>query len=237
MPVYFASDVHLRLDRPDRARRLRRWVDTLAPDDALYLVGDVCDFWFASRQARIAPLACDGLNALAAFRNRGGSISILPGNHDLWLGPYYERVLGARILPEPQLVEAHGRRFWLVHGHRAGGRRLWKAGMESHPFLKTFGRIPGPLARRLDGLLDRTNESGRERDEARTVKVYRRYLEREKPEADVAVFGHVHSPLDDPSTSPRMVILGGWHERSSYLRVDDQGARLIVRSDDGAVLL
>ena len=63
MPVYFASDMHLRHDRPDRAQRLARWVDGLSPDDALYLVGDVCDFWLASRERPVDPSACEGLRA------------------------------------------------------------------------------------------------------------------------------------------------------------------------------
>lgn len=230
MPVFFASDMHLRLDRPDRGRRLARFVDGLAPGDSLYLVGDVCDFWFASRQRDGDPLACAGLRALARFRDRGGALTVLPGNHDLWLGPLYERVLGVGFVDEPLTVEAYGLRLYLVHGHRVGGRQAWKAGMESRGFLKAFERLPPPLAGGLDRLLDRSNDKGRERDEARLIAVYRSYLARVGPDADLAVFGHVHSPLDDPNCRPRLVVLGGWHDRSSYLRVDERGATLVVES-------
>jgi UDP-2,3-diacylglucosamine hydrolase len=228
LPVYFASDMHLRLDQPDRAHRLARWVDSLTPDDTLYLVGDVCDFWFASRQRHLDPMACEGLRALAEFRRRGGSLTIMPGNHDLWLGPYYETVLGARYLEEPQVVEAHGMRLYLVHGHRAGGRQVWKAGMESHAFLTAFSHLPDPVARRLDALLNKRNDRGRAADEARLAGVFRKHLADVSPQVDLAVFGHVHAPLDDPTTSPRMIILGGWQNGSSYLRVDDRGATLVV---------
>ena len=46
--------------------------------------------------------------------------------------------------------------------------------------------------------------------------------------ADIVAVGHLHFPHDDSATQPRLVILGGWHHRASYLRIDADGARLIV---------
>ncbi len=228
MTVYFASDMHLRLDRPERGHRLARWVETLGPDDPLYLVGDVCDFWYASRQRRAGPLKCEGLRALARFRLNGGELTILPGNHDLWLGPYYEAELGARMVSEPFTVNAHGLRFHLTHGHRAGGRRAWKASMESHTFLNLFERFPEAVVSPLDRLLDRSNSQARKADEDRHIAVFHRHAQTLPRDTDIAVYGHVHRPVDDPTVSPRIVILGGWHQGASYLRVDEQGARLMV---------
>jgi UDP-2,3-diacylglucosamine hydrolase len=230
MTVYFASDMHLRLDRPDRGRRLARWVDGLDPVDVLYLVGDVCDFWLATRQLPRPgqPLRCEGLEALARFTARGGSLTILPGNHDRWLGPFYERTLGARFLQEPRTVEAHGLRLYVVHGHHAGGRQGWKTGMETRAFFRAFEALPAPLVHRLDGLLERSNDRDREADEARLLGYYRRHAAAAASDYDLAVFGHVHTPFDDPAVTPRLVILGGWHGGTSYLRVDDRGAALVV---------
>jgi UDP-2,3-diacylglucosamine hydrolase len=229
--VYFASDMHLRLDRPERSGRLARWVDGLDPVDELYLVGDVCDFWFATRQRRGDPLACPGLRALAGFRARGGMLTILPGNHDHWLGRFYETVLGARFVSEPLLVEAHNLRIQLNHGHRTGGRAPWKFVMESLSFFQAFERLPAAVANRLDRMLETSNDLHRERDERRVMPRFRRHAEEVGQDADIVVFGHIHTPLDDARTSPRLVILGGWHTRTSYLKIDDQGARLIVAHD------
>src|SRR5436309_13291502 len=90
LPVaaYFASDVHLRLDFPGRGRRFARFVGALEPeDDTLTIVGDLCDFWYVARQNDGGAMACDGLRALSEFRNRGGEVTILVGNHDCSLGP------------------------------------------------------------------------------------------------------------------------------------------------------
>ena len=72
MPDYFLSDVHLRLDQPDRGRRLALLVDRLRAGDSLTIVGDLCDFWYAARQFDADPMACAGLRSLASFRDRGG---------------------------------------------------------------------------------------------------------------------------------------------------------------------
>ena len=68
----------------------------------------------------------------------------MPGNHDAWLCPFYERELGARIIPEPHDLTIHGLRLQLVHGHLLGARQAWKSWMESHAFFEGFGRVPRP---------------------------------------------------------------------------------------------
>ncbi|HMB04971.1 MAG TPA: UDP-2,3-diacylglucosamine diphosphatase [Isosphaeraceae bacterium] len=232
MAAYFASDVHLRLDHPERGRRLARFVDRLDADDTLTIVGDLCDFWLATRQRDAGATSCAGLRALAAFHDRGGAITVLPGNHDIWSGSYYEQTFGARFLQEPLVVEASGLRVHLVHGHRLGARKIWKKGMESHTFFEAFGAIPPPLANMLDILLERSNERGLAESNRRHLAAYRRYAASIRGQADLLVLGHIHAPLDDPGTDPRMIILGGWHRRSSYLKIDDaSGATLIVEHD------
>ena len=228
MPVYFASDMHLRLDRPDRAQRLASWVNRLHSDDTLHLVGDVCDFWYGTRQRNGMRLECLGLRSLADFKARGGTLTVMAGNHDLWLGPYYRDVLGAELVVEPRIVEAYGLRFHVVHGHRVGGRQPWKLAMESRAFFEAFRQLPAPIARRLDKTLELNNDHGRVDDEARLVSIYRGFLPQIEPGIDIAIFGHVHSPVNDTTTMPRMIVLGGWHHHISYLRVDEHGATLVV---------
>ena len=59
-------------DRPERDRRFRAWLDGLTPDDALVIVGDLCDFWMAARQGERRLAGYPSLQALADFRRRGG---------------------------------------------------------------------------------------------------------------------------------------------------------------------
>ena len=99
VPHYFASDVHLRNDRPDRDRRFRAWLSRLTRDDSLVIVGDLCDFWMGSRRTHDDPLRSESLRALAEFRRQGGSLAIMAGNHDEWLCPFYEPSWARRSSP------------------------------------------------------------------------------------------------------------------------------------------
>lgn len=231
MAAYFASDVHLRLDRPERGRRLARFVDSLLVDDSLTIVGDLCDFWFASRQCDGDPMDCEGLRALRRYRARGGSLTILVGNHDTWLGQFYEQALGARVVDEPLDVEADGLRLRLVHGHRLGTGPSWKGWLESRPFLNVFRLLPEFPARWLDRALAWKNELGRGKRDEHHLAGFRRFAASQAPDFDLVVLGHVHRTIDETGTQPRMIVLGGWHEQCSYLKVDHTGAFLIVQPD------
>jgi UDP-2,3-diacylglucosamine hydrolase len=232
VPAYFASDIHLRLDRPERSRRFARWVQELNPPDSLTVVGDLCDFWFASRQRRKAATLCEGLAALADFSRRSsGAVTLLAGNHDATLGEYYQRELKLRWNAGSLDLVAHGVRIHAVHGHRLGAQSAWKGFMETDAFLRSFGALPHPLAVQLEHLLDWKNERGREACDQRHLAAYRRYADQLADRADIVVLGHVHRMLDTGESRPRIVVLGDWlGDKMSYLRVDETGATLHAAS-------
>jgi UDP-2,3-diacylglucosamine hydrolase len=231
VPAYFTSDVHLRLDRPERGLRFARWVQTLGPADSLLIVGDLCDFWFATRQRPLQALQCPGLRALAELTARGGQVSVMAGNHDLWLESFYVQNLGVRWVPDPYEVETHGMRVHAVHGHLLGARSGWKSLLETRAFLEGFARLPGFLASSLEHSLEGTNALRRAASDKRHLAFYRRYADSLAGRADLALFGHIHRPCDDTSREVRMVVLGSWHEGESYLKVDEQGATLVIKAE------
>jgi UDP-2,3-diacylglucosamine hydrolase len=228
---YFASDVHLRFDHPDRDRRFAAFLSRLLRDDALWIVGDLCDFAMGARHSAAELLRCESLRALAQFRRSGGALAIMAGNHDNWLGPFYANHLGATIIAEPYDLEAFGLRIRVVHGHRLGARRAWKAWMESRPFFDAFSRLPAPIADQLDRALTWRNERELDADEERHLRVFRDYAASCRGSADFVVIGHVHRPVDESNAIPRLVVLGGWQRRSSFLTVDASGAKFHIEDD------
>jgi UDP-2,3-diacylglucosamine hydrolase len=225
---YFLSDVHLRLDRPERGWRLARVVDRLGAGDTLTVVGDLCDFWYAARQRDADPMSCSGLRSLASFRERGGSITVLAGNHDAWLGPFYEQTLGARFLPDRLDAEVQGLRLHITHGHRLGAHTPWKTVLQSRAFLEAFRRVPSSLADALGAQLNRTNAKNQEAFDRRGLSAYRKYAARLVDAYDLVILGHVHSPLDTAPDRPRLVVLGGWYFHSCYLVIDGGSASHVV---------
>ncbi len=231
MPHYFASDVHLRNDRPDRDRRFRAWLNRLTRDDSLVIVGDLCDFWMGARRAHDDPLRSESLRALAEFRRQGGSLAIMAGNHDEWLCPFYEAELGATIIAEPHDMTVHGMRLRLVHGHLLGagapGRRGWRAARSSKRFLTSPDRSPGPSIKSWRG----ATSAGSRPTKSGTCASIDEYAAQFQGSADIVVFGHVHRPVDLAHTNPRLIVLGGWQRRSSFLKIDASGATFHVEHD------
>ncbi|WP_435017103.1 UDP-2,3-diacylglucosamine diphosphatase [Tundrisphaera sp. TA3] len=220
VPSYFLSDVHLRYDFPDRADRLARFVEGLGPEDDLTIVGDLCDFWFASRQLDGSPLRCAGLAALASFRARGGSLTILAGNHDAWLGPFYESTLGARFVRDALEFERDGLRILAVHGHLLKAATPWKKLLNSRTFLGGFRLLPDLAANALDGLLNRTNRRNQAKFDRRGISAYREHVAGLRDLYDLVILGHVHLPVYEQSNRPMMVVLGGWQERGCHFRIN-----------------
>jgi UDP-2,3-diacylglucosamine hydrolase len=235
VPDYFLSDVHLRLDEPDRGRRLAALVDRLGAGDSLTIVGDLCDFWYAARQIDADPMTCAGLRSLASFRDRGGSMTVLAGNHDAWIGPFYEQTLGARCLPDSLETTVQGLRLWIAHGHLLGAHTPWKTVLKGRAFLAAFRKVPAPLANALGTQLRRTNLKNQERFDRKGLAVYRNYADQHTGDHDLIILGHVHSPLDTAPNRPRLVVLGGWHARNCYLVVEDGTARHVVEPADGSI--
>jgi UDP-2,3-diacylglucosamine hydrolase len=229
---YFASDVHLRFDRPERDRRFAAFLSRLNRDDALYIAGDLCDFSMGAQNPAAELMKCESLQALARFRNSGSQLAIMAGNHDTWLAPFYARELGAAIIREPCDLQIHGLRIRIVHGHLLGARRPWKAWMESRAFFEVFYRLPRPIAQELDRALSWRNERDLAADEERHLRVFREYTAKCRGTADLVIIGHVHRPVDESAAAaPRLIVLGGWQRRASYLRVDETGACFQIEAD------
>jgi UDP-2,3-diacylglucosamine hydrolase len=228
---YFVSDIHLRFDCPDRDVRFRAWLDGVSTQDVLVILGDLCDFYLAARSSADELLQSSSLQALAAFTKAGGSLAIMPGNHDRWLGPFYEARLGAATLAEPCDLHAHGVRVRLVHGHLLGARRRWKSLLESRAFFAAFGGLPRPVAQRLDHVLAWRNLRDLEADEERHLGAFREYARACKGLADIVVVGHVHCALEDTQSSPRLIVLGGWQRRAGSLKIDASGATFRIEYD------
>ena len=103
--VYFASDFHLGFPNLEesifREKELVKWLDLIKIDaHALFLVGDLFDFWFEYRQT-IPKGFVRFIGKLAELSDRGIEIHIFVGNHDLWMRDYFQTELSAKIYREP----------------------------------------------------------------------------------------------------------------------------------------
>lgn len=246
--LFFASDLHAgapsRMESAIRERHFIRWLERCAPDAAaFYLLGDLFDFWFEYRQA-VPRGHVRLLAALAALTDAGIPVLFQTGNHDLWLTGYFTEEIGMQRLPDPFLASWQGQIFFLSHGHRLGPirwiDRILYAGMEN--------RFLGMLYRWLHpdiGLWLGRFFSGRSRDahapmddidlgEREYLRTFVR-MQQEKQPADWYIFGHRHLLLAETIGRSRMVLLGDWIQRYSFLQMREDSWDLSSFSPEGQI--
>lgn len=234
--VYFASDLHL--GAPNFNESLKRekhfvsWLDNIKPSTkALYLVGDIFDFWFEYKHA-IPKGYIRLLGKLAEFADEGIPIFIFTGNHDLWYKSYFPDQFGAIVYSKPIQVEIYNKHFYVAHGDGLG------PGDHGYKFLKSI--LTNPLCKWLFerlhpnfgiGLANFSSGMSRHANEKRDpMEVYRGKKESlfihakeviaNNPAINYFVFGHRHVPINESiDKNSRMIILGDWINHFTYLKV------------------
>lgn len=116
--VYFTADVHLGLeigDPREREARFVSWLKSIGTDaKALYLLGDIWDFWYEYKTV----IPKEGIRVVAALidlMDSGVEVYFMPGNHDIWTYSFFESI-GIRKIHQPYYTEMGGRKFCLAHG-------------------------------------------------------------------------------------------------------------------------
>ena len=235
--LYFASDFHLGVPDYDasltREKRIVRWLDTVSSDaQAIYLLGDIFDFWFEYRHA--IPKGFIRLQGkLAELRDKGLPIYFFTGNHDMWMFDYFEKELGIIIYREPQVLEIGNHKLLIGHGDGLG------PGDNTYKFLKKFfnSSICQWLFARIHpnlgiGIANYWSKKSRisntrmeekfEGEENEFLLTYCRELEKSS-HYDFYVFGHRHLPLDlKVGENSRYLNLGEWVHFNTYAEYDGQ---------------
>ena len=250
-PVYFASDFHLGVDADlssrARERKVVRWLRSIQHDaGAIYLVGDIFDFWFEYR--RVVPKGFVRLlGTLAELRDGGIDIQFFTGNHDIWMFRYFEEELGIPIHREPVRRTFGNKDFLIGHGDGLGpgdrGFKLMKK-LFTHPLSQwLYARLHPNFGVGLANYW-----SGRSRAATRGEDVFygperewliqyaRRKLETEP--IDYFIFGHRHLPIDFTldTAGSRYINLGDWVRYYSYAVFDGTELRLRFFENDAGVI-
>ncbi len=232
---YFASDIHLGAGDRQTARRVERqfvgWLDEIENDaKALFLVGDIFDFWFEYR--RVVPKGfVRVLGKLARMHDRGIRIVMFTGNHDMWVTDYLTQECGIEIFKTPQLLEIAGRRIFVAHGDNLNIKgcpmlRLMNAVFRSRVARFLFSWLVHPDIALWFGQWwsgHSRKSHGEERD-PKFLEPLTEFADRYAPThgADCFVFGHMHI-MADITSSRRILFMGDWATAPNCLRLDDDG--------------
>ncbi len=103
--IYFLSDAHLgsraTKDSRQREARLCRFLDSVRQDaQAIYLLGDIFDFWFEYHN--VVPKGYTRfLGKLAELTDAGIEVHFFTGNHDMWAFDYLHEECGVILHTTP----------------------------------------------------------------------------------------------------------------------------------------
>lgn len=231
MKVYFASDFHLGI--PDRAVSLERekrvvaWLEEIRHDaDAIYLVGDVFDFWFEYKHV-IPRGYIRLLGKLAEIRDAGIPVHWLVGNHDMWMFGYLQEELGIEVHFHPIRTTWDGKNFFIAHGDGLG------PGDQSYKFIKkifrnpffqwVYARFHPNFAFGLAQYLSRRSRKANYEydaqylgDDKEWLVIFAKELTA-RENVDFIICGHRHLVLDKQlSPATRYINLGDWMKSGQY---------------------
>ena len=116
MATLFISDLHLSAERPGIFDLFLRFLrERGAGSDALYILGDLFEYWIGDDAAGYSGYlpVMEGLRALTGA---GTPVYLMHGNRDFLLAGGFEQATGARLLPEPALIDLYGEPVLLMHG-------------------------------------------------------------------------------------------------------------------------
>lgn len=238
--IFFASDFHLGI--PDhtathsREKKIVRWLDTIQPEThALFLLGDIFDFWFEYKH--VIPKGFARLQGkLASFTDQHIPVYFLVGNHDLWMRDYFLNELNMAVLSNNVSVIINGKKFLVGHGDELGGTknyRMIKKLIYSSPmcqwiFSKLHPSVGIPLARCISNKSRKRKASSAFTQRNDPIFNFCKELVEPYLHHDFYVFGHLHLPYHASiHAASAYYNVGDWVRHFTYGVFDRDGFRLL----------
>lgn len=241
--LYFASDFHLGAPTPEssdlREKRIIKWLDSVKNDAAaIFLVGDIFDFWF--EYGKVIPKGFIRFQAkLLELRDEGLPIYFFTGNHDAWLFNYFPKEMGIPVFRHPIVLEVGEQKLFVGHGDGLGpGDRFYKIlkkifnGKAPQFFFKWLHPDIGvTLAHKWSNnsrLSGTPEDFGFKNKESEWLWQYSKDVESRRHH-DYYIFGHRHLPLELEVTGNSTYInLGEWVTQCTYGKYDGKKAQLLT---------
>lgn len=237
--LYFASDFHL--GAPSQAKSIQRekkivqWLEDIAPKSAaIFLVGDIFDFWFEYKEA-VPKGSVRLLGCLAKIRDSGVPVFVFTGNHDIWMFDFFPKELGIPVFRQPQIIQYGQQKLFVGHGDGLG------PGDTKFKILKKVFTFPifqwmfnwlhpdiGIKIARSWSNHSRTDPST-ERFMGEDKEWLYQYAVRKSGQSDCRyyIFGHRHLPLQlNLPGGAEYINLGDWIVNFTYLEVGKTKAEL-----------
>lgn len=235
--TFFISDLHLAPDTPAANAALLGFLSDTAPSaDALYVLGDLFEYWIGD-EGLSHPFAGEIARAFRMLADGGVPVYFMHGNRDFLIGSRFAEASGMQILPDPTLVNLYGCPTLLMHGDTLCSDDLeyqkFRAMVRNPAWQQSF------LAKPLDERIRMAQEVRGKSEQAKQVKnmaimdVTQATVEQTLRTHDYPrlIHGHTHRPArHEHRVDGRLCerwVLSDWYQQGSYLACDAGGCRVL----------
>lgn len=237
--TYFITDAHLGSwaikNGREQEKRVVRFLDSIKHEaQALYMLGDMFDFWHEYRYA-VPRGFTRFLGKLSELTDSGVEVHFLTGNHDLWVTDYLKKECGVIVHTEKLVNISIGKKhFCLSHGDGLNNK--------DHGYLFLRFLFHNKVCRVLFASIhprwglglgyswakySRKKHEGQEgiavpENKDNTLKFVRSYVQ-QQPETDYFIIGHRH--IDQQNELPnggKFIILGDWITKFTVASFDGE---------------
>jgi UDP-2,3-diacylglucosamine hydrolase len=231
-PHLFISDLHLHQTRPETSAAFFHFLSSDATRaEALYILGDLFEYWVGDDQLDHDPLSREVCNAIRTVSNAGVEVFFMHGNRDFLIGTRFATEAKLTILTDPTQIRLGDKSLLLLHGdtlctddHRYQQFRrqardpAWQAGILTKPYDERIA-LAASIRERSD--TEKTTKAADIMDVslATVEQVFRKngYID--------MIHGHTHRPathvhMVDGHRCTRQV-LADWHTSAKWLSDND----------------
>lgn len=236
-PVYFISDIHLKLelDSKERIRRqkLFRLLDyIIETGGTCFFVGDLFDFYF--EYPDLVPKVFNDFYAKALFmKSKNIELHFLAGNHDYWVGDFIKNDIMDKVYLDDLEITINNKRIFITHGDGLlswdHGYRLLKKIIRSKIFTRLFQWLHPTISFKIANFISRSgshnthnedfNKDVRNELQAKAEKKFENGF-------DFMISGHYHLGELFDLKNGKLAVLGDWFFRPSYAIFDGDDLKI-----------
>jgi len=237
-PVYFISDIHLKLKldskEKKRQKKLFRLLDHITKTGGTcFFVGDLFDFYF--EYPDLIPKAFhDFYNKIKMMKSKNIEFHFLVGNHDYWVGDFIREEIMDKVYLEDTEITINNKKIFVTHGDGLlswdHGYRLLKKIIRSKSFTRLFQWLHPTISYKIAGFISKSGYHNTHKED------FNEKVRTELQEAankhfnngfDYMITGHYHLGELFQLRKGKLAVLGDWFFRPSYAVFD--GDDLILK--------
>lgn len=219
----FIADLHLTPERPQINAAFFRFLTEVASQaEALYILGDFFEAWVGDDDLA-DPLHAEVAAALKRLADRGVAVWLMHGNRDFLLAEAFCHASGARLLPDPSVINLYGIQTLLMHGDSLctddAAYQTFRAQVRDPAWQTAFLQRPLEERRALARALREQSEHTKadKTPEIMDVNAAAVAAAMQSSGARRLIHGHTHRPAHHPESGFDRWVLPAWYDGPGWL--------------------